>query len=163
VLGLDAALLAAREDPAALGARVVIADEGGTYPPLGLAEALAAAGVRVTYLTADAAIGTDASFLLERPHLMPRLRALDVELLTDAGVRTFADRTVEAFDLWGGERRRIEGVDTLVLALGRTPRDGLAADLADLAAELRILGDALVPRTATAVLEEAERLPLTFE
>jgi hypothetical protein len=159
-LGLDAALLAAREDPASLGARVVIADEGGTYPPLGLAEALATAGTQVTYLTADAEIGGETAFLLERQHLMPRLRALDIGLVTDRSVRAFADGVVEAVDLFGGAPTRIEGVDTLVLALGRSPRDGLAAALADLVPEVRVLGDALVPRATTAVLAEAEKLGL---
>jgi thioredoxin reductase len=160
ILGLDAALVAAREDPASLGARVVIADEGGTYPPLGLAEALAATGTRVTYLTAGAEIGADTAFLLERQHLMPRLRALHIELLTDRAARSFAAGTVETIDLFGGEPTRIEGVATLVLALGRSPRDELAAALADLATEVRVLGDARVPRTTTAVLEEAEKVGL---
>jgi 2,4-dienoyl-CoA reductase-like NADH-dependent reductase (Old Yellow Enzyme family) len=161
VLGLDAALRAAREDVTALGRRVVIADEGGTYPPLGLAEALAAAGTEVRYLTSAGEIGTDTAFLLERGHLMPRLRALDVELVTDAGVRAVAGGTVETLDLFGGEPTRIDGVDTLVLALGRSPRDELAATLAD-HAEVRVLGDALVPRDTTAVLEEAERVALAI-
>jgi 2,4-dienoyl-CoA reductase-like NADH-dependent reductase (Old Yellow Enzyme family) len=160
VLGLDAALLAARGDVAALGARVVIADEGGTYAPLGLAEALAAAGVEVHYLTADGEVGADTAFLLERQHLLPRLRALGVELVAECGVRAFADGTVEAADLAGGGPRRVEGVDTLVLALGRTPRDGFAAGLAAAVSEVRVVGDALVPRTTTAVLAEAEQLGL---
>ena len=160
VLGLDAALVAAREDPAGLGARVVIADEGGTYPPLGLAEALAAAGVRVTYLTSGGEVGADTAFLLERQHLMPRLRALGIELVTDAGVRAFVGGAVEAVDHFGGEPRRIEGVDTLVLGLGRTPHDELAVTLADLVPEVRVVGDALVPRTTTAIIAEAEKLGL---
>jgi len=91
---------------------------------------------------------------------MPRLRGLGVELVTDAGVRAFGGGTVEAVDLFGGEPRRIEGVDTLVLALGRTPHDELATTLADLVPEVRAVGDALVPRTTTAVLAEAEKLGL---
>jgi 2,4-dienoyl-CoA reductase-like NADH-dependent reductase (Old Yellow Enzyme family)/thioredoxin reductase len=159
-LGLDAARLAAREDAASLGRRVVIADEGGTYPPLGLAEALAAAGVEVHYLTADGEIGADTAFLLERQHLLPRLHALGVDLVTECGVRGFADGTVEAVDLQSGRARSFEGVDTLVLALGRDPRDGLAASLAGLGPEVRVVGDALVPRTTTAVIAEAEKLTL---
>ncbi|HEY2053042.1 MAG TPA: FAD-dependent oxidoreductase [Solirubrobacterales bacterium] len=160
VLGLDEALAIAREDPGALGARVAIVDEGGTYPPLGLAEALAAAGGRVHYLTSGGEVGADTAFLLERQHLLPRLRALDIELVTDCGVRAFGAGTVEAFDLHSGEPTRFEGVDTLVLALGRRPRDELAADLVEVVPEVRVVGDALVPRTTTAVLEEAERISL---
>jgi 2,4-dienoyl-CoA reductase-like NADH-dependent reductase (Old Yellow Enzyme family) len=160
VLGLDKALLAAREDPASLGARVAIADEGGSYPPLGLAEALAAAGTAVHYLTADGEIGAETAFLLEQQHLLPRLRALGVDLVTDCGVRGFGGGTVEAVDLPSGRPRRFEGFDTLVLALGRDPRDGLAAQLADLMPEVRVVGDALVPRPTAAVVAEAEKLAL---
>ena len=44
-LDLGTALDRCREDAHALGRRVLIVDEVGTYPPLGLAEALAEAGV----------------------------------------------------------------------------------------------------------------------
>ncbi|MBS1895691.1 MAG: hypothetical protein JST59_30700, partial [Actinobacteria bacterium] len=50
--------------------------------------------------------------------------------------------------------------DTLVLALARSPRDELAAALAGTIAEVRVLGDARVPRTMAAVIEEAEKLGL---
>jgi 2,4-dienoyl-CoA reductase-like NADH-dependent reductase (Old Yellow Enzyme family) len=160
VLGLGEALVIARDDPTALGARVAIADEGGTYPPLGLAEALAAAGSEVHCFTAGGEVGADTAFLLERQHLLPRLRGLGVDLVTDRGVRSFAGGTVETVDLLGGKTARLDGVDTLVMALGRTPRGELAEVLADLAAEVRVVGDALVPRSTAAVLEEAERLAL---
>ena len=48
---LGTALERCRADPLALGRRVLIVDEVGTYAPLGLAEALAEAGVEVELAT----------------------------------------------------------------------------------------------------------------
>ena len=56
-----------RVDPSRLGRSVLIADDTGTYAPLGLAEALATAGASVRFLTARNEIGTEPSFHLELP------------------------------------------------------------------------------------------------
>ncbi|MBS1880055.1 MAG: FAD-dependent oxidoreductase [Actinobacteria bacterium] len=162
VLGLDAALELARLDPGRLGRSVVIADDTGTYAPLGLAEALAAAGAEVSYLTARNEIGAEPDFHLELPHLLPRLRALGVELAAATVVRAVAGAEVEIGDLWGGGGRTVEDVDTVVLALGREPRDELAAALAGAAPEVRTIGDARSPRPTVAVIEEAERIALAI-
>jgi 2,4-dienoyl-CoA reductase-like NADH-dependent reductase (Old Yellow Enzyme family) len=158
--GLDAALALAADDPSALGGVVVIADETGTYAPLGLAEALAAAGAEVHFVTALATVGADTAFYLERDHLLPRLRRLGVAMATDSAIRAVAGDEVEVGDVWGGGERRIAGVATVVTALGRAPRLALAEELAGAGRELLVLGDALVPRTTEAVLEEAERIAL---
>src|SRR3954462_6300084 len=57
VLGLGPALARARPDVPSLGRRVVIADETGAYPALGLADALAAAGAEVHFVSASGSIG----------------------------------------------------------------------------------------------------------
>jgi 2,4-dienoyl-CoA reductase-like NADH-dependent reductase (Old Yellow Enzyme family) len=162
VLGLDEAIELARVDPSRLGASVVIADDTGTYAPLGLAEALAAAGASVRFLTARGEIGTEPSFHLELPHLLPRLRALGVDLATGRAVTGIDADEVEVADLWGGPAERIAGVDTVVFALRRRSRDGLATELADAAPELLTIGDALAPRPTAAAIEEAERVALSI-
>lgn len=161
VLGLDAAIEIARVDPSQLGASVVIADDSGTYAPLGLAEALATEGATVRFLTARNEIGTEPSFHLELPHLLPRLRALGVGLATGRAVTGIDEAGVEVADLWGGPAERVAGVDTVVFALRRRSRDGLATELAG-AAEVLTIGDALVPRPTAAAIEEAERVALSI-
>jgi len=161
VLGLDAALELARSSPDSLGTSVVIADDTGSYAPLGLAEALAAAGATVRFLTARGTIGSEPDFHLELPHLMPRLRALGVELATDRVVRAVDGGELEVADLWGGDLH-IYGVDTLVLALRRRPRAALAAELAGSGPEVVTIGDALAPRSTAAAIEEAERVALAI-
>jgi 2,4-dienoyl-CoA reductase-like NADH-dependent reductase (Old Yellow Enzyme family) len=162
LLALDAAIEAARVDPSRLGRSVLIADDTGTYAPLGLAEALATAGASVRFVTARNEIGTEPAFHLELPHLLPRLRALGVDLATGRAVTRVDGDGVELTDLWGGPPERLAGVDTVVLALRRRSRDGLAAEPAGAAAELVTIGDALAPRPTAAAIEEAERVALTI-
>ncbi|HEY0276690.1 MAG TPA: NAD(P)-binding protein [Solirubrobacterales bacterium] len=162
ILGLDEAIELAHVDPSQLGASVLIADDSGTYAPLGLAEALAGAGTSVRFLTARGEIGTEPSFHLELPHLLPRLRALGVDLATGRAVTGIDDEGIEVADLWGGPAERVAGVDTVVFALRRRSRDGLAAELADSAPELQTIGDALAPRPTAAAIEEAERVALSI-
>lgn len=162
LVGLDAALGIARTDPGRLGASVVVADDTGSYAPLGLAEALAAAGAEVRYLTARNEIGAEPAFHLELGHLLPRLRGLGVGLESGRAVSRVNGGAVEVTDLWGGPGEVLQGVDTVVLALRRTPRDELAAALDDAVGELRTIGDALTPRSTAAAIEEAERVALTI-
>ncbi|HVW45980.1 MAG TPA: NAD(P)-binding protein [Solirubrobacterales bacterium] len=162
VLGLDAAIEVARAEPSRLGASVVIADDSGAYAPLGLAEALAAAGASVRFLTARDEIGAEPAFHLELPHLLPRLRALGVGLSTGRAVVGLDGEGVEVADLWGGPPERVVGVDTVVFALRRRPRDELGIALAGAAPELLTIGDALAPRPTAAAIEEAERVALTI-
>ncbi len=161
LLGLDAAIEAARVDPSQLGASVLIADDTGAYAPLGLAEALAMAGASVRFVTARNEIGVEPDFHLELPHLLPRLRALGVDLATGRAVTGAGADGVEVTDLWGGPAERIADVDTVVLALRRRSRDGLAGELAGAGPEVLTIGDALAPRPTAAAFEEAERVALT--
>jgi len=162
LLGLDAAIEVARVDPSRLGASVLIADDSGSYAPLGLAEALAAAGAAVRFRTARGEIGAEPDFHLELPHLLPRLRALGVDLATGRAVTAVDGDGVEVSDLWGGPAERLADVDTVVFALRRRSRDGLAAELGGTAHELLVIGDALAPRPTAAAIEEAERVALTI-
>jgi hypothetical protein len=162
LLGLDAAIEAARVDPSRLGASVLIADDSGSYAPLGLAEALAAAGASVRFLTARGEIGAEPDFHLELPHLLPRLRALGVDLAAGRAVTRVDGEGVEVTDLWGGPAERLADVDTVVFALRRRSRDGLAAELGGAAPERLTVGDALAPRPTAAAIEEAERVALTI-
>jgi hypothetical protein len=162
LLGLDEAIEIARLDPSQLGASVLIADDTGTYAPLGLAEALATAGAAVRFLTARGEIGTEPAFHLELPHLLPRLRVLGVDLATGRALAGIDGDGVEVDDLWGGPAEHVAGVDTVVFALRRRSRDALAAELAGATPELLTIGDALTPRPTAAAIEEAERVALSI-
>ena len=158
VLGLDTALDLARSDPAALGCRVVIADETGTYAPLGLAEVLAAAGVEVDIVSPNPELAHEATIYLESPHVLPRLRRLGVTMRTGYAAEAIEASVVRLADALGGDGIAIDGVDTLVLAIGRVPRDALVSELRGRLPEVHCIGDALAPRPTEAVIHEAERV-----
>ncbi len=141
-IGLGVALDRCRDDPGALGRSVLIVDEAGTYAPLGLAEALAEAGVEVELATPSASVGFRAAEQLELPHVLPRLGRLGVRLTPSFDVASI------------GHRR----VDTVVLAMEREPRDELLAPLTAALPEVRAIGDARAPRATIAVIHEAEEV-----
>jgi hypothetical protein len=133
---LGTALERCRSDPRGLGERVLIVDEVGTYAPLGLAEALAEAGVEVELVTPGPSVGWRAAEQLELPHVLPRLDRLGVRLT--ARYDPSSRRTVDA----------------VVVAGGRVPRVELLAALPRAIA----IGDARAPRTTIAVIHEAEEI-----
>jgi 2,4-dienoyl-CoA reductase-like NADH-dependent reductase (Old Yellow Enzyme family) len=158
VLDLGTALRRCRDDERALGQRVLIVDESGTYAPLGLGEALAGAGVAVEVVTPAASIGRRAAEQLELPHLLPRLGRLGVRLTAWHDVSAIEGRSVVLREVWGGNERRIEDVDTVVLALERQPRDELLVPLRATVRDVRPIGDARAPRDTIAVVYEAEEI-----
>ena len=149
----------AREDASSLGRRIVIADESGTYPALGLAEALAQAGAEVHFVSASGSIGNAAlASELELPHLLPRLRRLGATLTVSHDIDRIEGRRVLLHDSFGGAGRQLDDVDTVVLALGRAPRLSLFRALEDVLPRVRLVGDARSPRSTEAVIHEAELL-----
>jgi 2,4-dienoyl-CoA reductase-like NADH-dependent reductase (Old Yellow Enzyme family) len=141
-LDLGTALDRCRQDARALGGRVLIVDEAGTYPPLGLAEALAEAGVEVELATPAASVGWRAAEQLELPHVLPRLLQLGVRLTPSFEVGSIS----------------VRAVDTVVLAMERVPRDELVSPLRAALPDVRAIGDARAPRTTIAVIHEAEEV-----
>jgi hypothetical protein len=158
-LGLGDALARAREDVTALGARVVIADETGAYPALGLAEALALAGAEVHFVAAAGAIGNaQLASELELQHVLPRLRALGVTLTVAHDIERIDGTRVAIRDALGGQGWELDGVDTVVLAQLRAPRVALHRAVAPAIPHAHLVGDARSPRTTEAVIHEAELL-----
>jgi 2,4-dienoyl-CoA reductase-like NADH-dependent reductase (Old Yellow Enzyme family)/thioredoxin reductase len=158
VHGLGAALARARREPGLFGGRVVILDETGTYAPLGLAEVLATAGAGVHVVTPGPTVGAEAAAELELPHVMPRLRELGVDFTVWHDIGAVDGRRVVLDDVWGGEPSVLDEVDAIVLAMQRTPSNGLFAGLRAAGRDVRLVGDARAPRTTLAVIHEAEAL-----
>ena len=148
----------ARDDRGRSARRVLIVDEAGTYAPLGLAEALATAGVEVEIATPAGTIGWSAAAQLELPHVLPRLGRLGVALTVWHDVAEIDCGTVVLRDVWSGRERTREGIDTVVLAVQRRPRDELLAPLREAFPDVQLVGDARSPRSTAAVIHEAEAI-----
>lgn len=135
------------------GQRVVIADWKADWIGLGLAEKLAISGAAVT-LCVNAEMAGVSLQLYTRNHFVGRLRRLGVSIRTH--LRLFgADADAAYFqDVLTGESVVIEDCGTLVTSLGHTSADELAKDLAHAPFEVRLIGDALAPRTAEEAVHE---------
>ncbi|MGV1047267.1 MAG: NAD(P)-binding protein [Solirubrobacterales bacterium] len=159
ILDLGTALRQAREDPGALGPKVVVFDETGIYAPLGLAEALAQAGAEVEVVTPLGEVASDAFGRLDMLHLLPRLRALGVELTVETEIESIRGEELRLAGIYGGWAGSRAGVATVVVATHRLPLASLARLTAP---RVSLVGDALLPRRPEAVIEEAERLALAL-
>ncbi len=136
-----------------VGASVAIADWRADWIGLGLAEKLAKAGCRVR-LCVNGAMAGETLQLYVRNHYVGRLHKLGVEIRTH--LRLFgADSDTAYFqDTLTDEPVMLEGVDTLVLALGQVARDDLSAALHGSGREVIAIGDCKAPRSAEEAVYE---------
>ena len=84
--------------------------------------------------------------------LLERLTAYGVKVLTSAMVTEILDDGVVY--TMNGIDQSIRGVGRVVLAVGVTPLDELSTAIADLVAEIHVIGDAREARKAIDAIEE---------
>jgi 2,4-dienoyl-CoA reductase-like NADH-dependent reductase (Old Yellow Enzyme family) len=158
VVDLGTAVARAIDDPASLGRKVVIAEETGSYWPLGLAELLAEHGAEVEVVSPHLFIGEETQRTLEMQHIIPALRELGVRLAAQESVTAIDGRAVTVTDVWSGETRVVAEVDTLVLSLMRVPDDGGLAEIRAAFPDVRAVGDVVAPRRTSELIYEGERV-----
>ena len=160
VLDIATATLAALDDPRALGAKVLILDDTGTYLPLGLAEVLGEGGVEVEVLSRFPVIGELVAGTQDLPWLLPRLASLDVRLSPNHFIESIDGRAGPCLrDPHQAFRGRSMGVDTVVLSMMRTPQDTLFRELSDAGSiPTHCIGDAVAPRSVAEAIYEGEKL-----
>ena len=129
------------------GKRVVIADWKADWIGLGIAEKLAASGAEVT-LAVNAAMAGESLQIYTRNHYVGRLHRMGVRIRTHLRLFGADEDAVYMQDVLTGEHQIIDGYDTLVTALGHASDDSLARSLADTPFDVKLIGDALAPRTA---------------
>ena len=158
VIDVGNATARALADAGALGKRVVILEETGFYLPLGLAEILAAGGAEVEIVTPRAMVGEDAMRTLDLSYVMPRLEEAGVLCSAHMGVERIEGDAVHLRSVWGTRTRVIEGVDTVVISMLRSPNETLYRALEGRVADLHRVGDAVAPRRPIQSMYEGEEL-----
>jgi 2,4-dienoyl-CoA reductase-like NADH-dependent reductase (Old Yellow Enzyme family) len=159
VLDVGTATRRALRAPTSLGKRVLIVDETGGYLPLGLAEVLATqGGVAVEVISPHLFIGEDLVRTQDMPILFPRLASAGVRLTAQHFVEKIVDNTVEVYNLWGGEKRMIADIDTVVISMMRTPNEALFNEIRQSFPAVYRVGDVVAPRKPAAVIYEGEKL-----
>lgn len=129
------------------GKRVLVADWRCDWIGPGLAEALTREGHQVT-LAVNGTHLAEALPLYVRDNLAAELARLGVTVRPYARLFGTAGDTVFLQHTASGDAIEVEGIDTVVLALGHVPVDTLSQQIEEMGIELHMAGDCLAPRTA---------------
>jgi dimethylglycine catabolism A len=128
-----------------VGANVVVIDDVHTQQALSTAELLLDAGKRVEVISPLFYVGQDIGVTSIAP-LYQRLFTKGVVLTPCTELRAIEGTTVVVANVYSGAERRIEAVDTVVLAMGSRSTDGLYRALKGQVPALYAAGDCVAPR-----------------
>ena len=78
--------------------------------------------------------------------MLARLDQANVQQVPLARVAAIQEETIEVEHTYSGRRYSLGPFDSVVLACGATPRDGLFAALKHRLPDVRLIGDAYAPR-----------------
>src|SRR6059036_1718847 len=130
---------------ATVGSNVVVIDDVHTEQALSTAELLLDQGKRVEVISPLFYVGQDIGVTSIAP-LYTRLYTKGAVLTPCTELRAVEGSTVVVANVYSGAERRIESVDTVVLAMGSRSTDGLYRALKGHVAELCAAGDCVAPR-----------------
>jgi 2,4-dienoyl-CoA reductase-like NADH-dependent reductase (Old Yellow Enzyme family)/thioredoxin reductase len=138
-----------------VGKRVLVVGAGGIGAET--ADYLSEMGKEVTLVEMLEEIATDLVVHLKH-YLSRRLAEKGVTLLTSTKVKELGKGYALVEDASG--TRKIDGFDTIVLAVGSKPDDRIAKSLEGKVSELYVIGDASEPREALEAVYEGEETAL---
>lgn len=129
---------------------VVVDDGSGFWETCSVAEALAARGISVSYLSPTRTFAESLPFEAALP-LLQRLRSLEVALFPMHRVAWIEPETTTAFDVMTGTARGLLQeialpADLVVYYAGKKAVDELAMPLRQSGVELHLVGDCMAPR-----------------
>jgi thioredoxin reductase len=142
---------------AKVGTSVVVVDDVHTQEALSTAELLRSQGKSVEVISPLFYVGQDVGVTSIAP-LYRRLFTAGVVLTPGTELRAIEGSTVIVANVYSDLERRIEGVDTVVLAAGSRSTDSLYRALKGHVAELYAVGDCVAPRGVHQALLDATRV-----
>jgi len=143
--------------PEQIGQSVLIIGAGGAGSEA--ADYLSEMGRKVTLIEMLDSIAAELVTHLQH-YLKLRLKTQGVQVMTSTRVKTLGRGSALIEDKDG--ERRIEGFDTIVIAAGWKPDQGLLMALRDKVPELYVIGDASKPREALDAVYEGEQLAVSI-
>ena len=140
-----------------VGQRVVLIDDDPHMAGIYTAEELAEWGREVEVVTPGVHPGRDIELNLV-PSLYRRILPKGVVLSPNTLVKEIRGGEVVSYNRYTGEERRIEGVDTVVLAMGNRANNELYFALKGKVGELHAIGDCVAPRKVEDAIFDGERV-----
>lgn len=146
-----------------LGQRVLVVDDSGKYLPLGLADLVSNSGREVHVVSALASPGahTTAMGTNDLAFVLPDLVERGVTFHKQMQVEQVEGTTVTLTSAHLGSPTTIE-VDSIVVAMGRTPRTDLYEALRATGVRTERVGDCLAPREVDDAILEGKRIALAW-
>jgi mycofactocin system FadH/OYE family oxidoreductase 2 len=133
----------------AIGNKVVVVDGGQSHwECLSTVEYLADQGRQVEVITPVLFLGDAVATTSDLTPFYMRVRRKGVVFSPSTVLKEVAGNTVVVTDVYAGTERRIEGVDTVVMATPNRPVNALYRALKGKVPELHAVGDCVSPRTA---------------
>lgn len=140
---------------------ILVADWRGDWIGLGVATLIAQRGHRVTLAVQGWAAGHALQQYVRNEMLADAIRH-KVSIRTDLRIRGIAGNTVLLGHTLTGALVEIPQVSAIVLATGHTSNDSLFADLVGRVEQVKLIGDALAPRTAEEAVLDGLRVAADF-
>ena len=147
---------------AEVGNRVVVIDETGSYAAASVAELLADQGRQVEMVTEDMFVSAELAQTFDLGLWYQRALSKGIAFSPQTRVREVSGDTVVAADVFSQEERRIEGVDTVVLALYSEPNQELYFALKERGVEVYRVGDCIAPRGVSQAVLDGNRVGRTL-
>ena len=144
-------------DRVEVGERVVVVDDVPTQQGLSAADYLLERGRRVEVVSRLFYAGQDVGITSIVP-LYTRLFAKGVVFTPHTDLVAVEGSTVVVANVYTGEERRIEGVDTVVLSMGARSTDALYRALRGRVPDLHAVGDCVAPRGVHHAILEGTRV-----
>jgi pyruvate/2-oxoglutarate dehydrogenase complex dihydrolipoamide dehydrogenase (E3) component len=124
-----------------VGGKVVILDESGFVEGLALSHKLATSGSNVELVTRDVAPGLDLQWSLQIPYLYENALKRGVIFTPNSFIRELGADFAIIYNIYTGTEVVRDGVDTVILNTGRSPRDDLYPLLTGVVREVHTIGD----------------------
>jgi 2,4-dienoyl-CoA reductase-like NADH-dependent reductase (Old Yellow Enzyme family)/thioredoxin reductase len=138
-----------------LGKKVLVVGGGGIGAEV--ADYLSENGKEVTLVEMREGIALDLVGHLQH-FLNTRLKAKSIQILTSTKAIRFEKKALWVEDSEG--KKKLEGFDSIVVALGSAPNNELAESIRDRVSELYVIGDASKPREVMEAVLEGEEVAL---
>jgi len=141
-----------------VGSKVVVVDGGEAHwECCGTAEFLADQGRKVEIITPVLFVGMEIS-IFSLPRFYQTVLEKGVTLTASEALKEISGDTVVTSNVFSGKERRIEGVDTVVLAMGRVASNQLYWGLKGKVRELYHIGDCYAPRLVDSAIREGDKV-----
>lgn len=144
------------------GKRIVLIDQVGFHQATGTAEFLANQGKEVQILTPAFYAGQDLATTLDLETWHRRAGAKGITITPNVSVLEIGENSLRLLNHYPGNEWRLEGIDSVVLAIPGRANDSLYFSLKGKVRELYRVGDCVAPRRVYSAVWEGHQVGRTI-